>query len=278
LLLPLSYAAILGGTCTLIGTSTNLVVDGMMQNRGMEGFHIFDMAWVGVPLLIAGSVFLLLFARRLLPEREGLVEQVERAREYHVEMVIPEGSPLHNKSIQDAGLRNLTHGYLTEIQRGDKLFTAVGPDQLLQAGDQLAFIGAPECARELQRVNGLIPAHGGAHKLRLNNHQRCLVEVVLGPEFPGVNKTVKDTGFRTRYQAAILSISRGGRRLPGKVGEQVLRTGDTLLLETSDTFVEQYQYRRDFMLVSPLSDSTPPDFSRAPLATVILVAMVGVNV
>ncbi|WP_194855640.1 SLC13 family permease [Alloalcanivorax venustensis] len=278
LLLPLSYAAILGGTCTLIGTSTNLVVDGMMQNRGIEGFHIFDMAWVGVPLLVAGSVFLLLCARRLLPEREGLVEQVEQAREYHVEMVIPEGSPLHNKSIQDAGLRNLTHGYLTEIQRGDKLFTAVGPDQLLQAGDQLAFIGAPECARELQRVNGLIPAHGGAHKLRLNNHQRCLVEVVLGPEFPGVNKTVKDTGFRTRYQAAILSISRGGRRLPGKVGEQVLRTGDTLLLETSDTFVEQYQYRRDFMLVSPLSDSTPPDFSRAPLATVILVAMVGVNV
>ncbi len=278
LLLPLSYAAILGGTCTLIGTSTNLVVDGMMQERDMPGFHIFDLAWVGVPLLIAGSVFLLLFARRLLPEREGLVEQVESAREYHVEMVIPNGSPLHNTSIQDAGLRNLTHGYLTEIQRGDKLFTAVGPDQLLQAGDQLAFIGAPECARELQRVNGLIPAHGGAHKLRLNNHQRCLVEVVLGPEFPGVNKTVKDTGFRTRYQAAILSISRGGRRLPGKVGEQVLRTGDTLLLETSDTFVEQYQYRRDFMLVSPLSDSTPPDFSRAPLATVILVAMVGVNV
>ncbi len=278
LLLPLSYAAILGGTCTLIGTSTNLVVDGIMQQRGMEGLHIFDLAWVGLPLLLAGSIFLILFGRRLLPEREGLVEQVEHARQYHVEMLIPEGSPLDGKTIQEAGLRNLTHGYLTDIQRGDKLYTAVGPETQLQAGDELAFIGAPECARELQRINGLIPAHGGAHKLELNHHQRRLVEVVLGPEFPAVNKSVKESGFRTRYGAAILSISRGGRRMPGKVGDIVLRTGDTLLLETSDTFVSQYQYRRDFMLVSPLQDSAPPDFSKAPLATVILAAMVGVNV
>jgi di/tricarboxylate transporter len=278
LLLPLSYAAILGGTCTLIGTSTNLVVDGLVQQRGLDGFHIFDLAWVGVPLLLSGSVFLVLFGRRLLPEREGPVEQVEHAREYHVEMLIPEGSPLDGKTIQEAGLRNLSHGYLTDIERGDKLYTAVGPDMQLQSGDQLAFIGAPECARELQRINGLVPAHGGSHKLRLNHHQRRLVEVVLGPEFPGVNKTVKESAFRTRYQAAILSISRGGHRLSGKVGDIVLRTGDTLLLETSDTFVKQYQYRRDFMLVSPLRDSAPPDFAKAPLATGILALMVGINV
>lgn len=278
LLLPLSYAAILGGTCTLIGTSTNLVVDGLMQERGMPGFAIFGLAWVGVPLLLAGAVFLILFGRRLLPEREGLVEQVESAREYHVEMRIPDGSPLHNKSIQDAGLRNLTHGYLTEIERAGHLYTAVGPDMQLQAGDKLAFIGAPECARELQRINGLTPAHGAVHKLQLNNHQRCLVEVVIGPEFPGINKSVKDSAFRTRYQAAILSISRAGQRLPGKVGEMVLRVGDTLLLETGDSFVEQYRYRRDFMLVSPLRDSTPPDFSKAPRAVAILVGMIAVNV
>ncbi|MEX2523534.1 MAG: SLC13 family permease [Gammaproteobacteria bacterium] len=278
LLLPLSYAAILGGTCTLIGTSTNLVVDGFMQQHGMAGFHIFDLTWVGLPLLLAGSVFLFLFARRLLPVREDLVEQLEHAREYHVEMLIPEGSPLHGKTIQEAGLRNLSHGYLTDIERGDNLYTAVGPDMQLQSGDQLSFIGAPECARELQRINGLIPAHGGAHKLRLNHHQRCLVEVVLSPEFPGINKTVKESRFRSHYHAAILSISRGGSRLPGKVGDLVLRPGDTLLLETGQDFVDQYRYRRDFMLVSPLHDSTPPDFSKAPLATVILIAMVAMNV
>lgn len=278
LLLPLSYAAILGGTCTLIGTSTNLVVDGLMQDRGIPGLHIFDLAWVGVPLLLAGSVFLMLFGRRLLPEREGLVEQLQHAREYHVEMTIPKGSPLHHKTIRDAGLRNLQHGYLTDITRGEALYTAVGPDMQLQEGDQLVFIGAPACARELQRINGLIPTHGGTHKLHLNHHQRCLVEVVLGAEFPGLSKTVKETEFRSRYHAAILSISRGGHRLSGKVGDVTLRVGDTLLLETSETFIEQYQYRRDFMLVSPLRDSTPPNFAKAPLATGILVAMVIVNV
>ncbi len=278
LLLPLSYAAILGGTCTLIGTSTNLVVDGLMQDRGFSALHIFDLAWVGVPLLLAGSAFLMVFGRSLLPEREGLIEQLEHAREYHVEMVIPSGSPLHDKSIRDAGLRNLQHGYLTEITRGDKLYTAVGPDMQLQAGDQLSFIGAPACARELQRINGLVPAHGGAHKLLLNHHQRCLVEVVVGSEFPSLNRTVKETEFRSRYHAAILSISRGGQRLSGKVGDITLKVGDTLLLETSENFVEQYQYRRDFMLVSPLRDSTPPNFSKAPLATGILIAMVMVNV
>lgn len=278
LLLPLSYAAILGGTCTLIGTSTNLVVDGLMQSRGMPGFGIFDLAWVGVPLLAVGATFLVLVGHRLLPQREGLVQQVEQAREYHVEMVIPEGSPLSKKSIQDAGLRNLSHGYLTEIERNGHLYTAVGPEMQLQAGDKLAFIGAPDCARELQRINGLVPAHGGAEKLSLDNHQRCLAEVVIGPEFPGLNRTVKESAFRTRYQAAILSISRAGHRLPGKVGEMVLRVGDTLLLETGESFVEQYRYRRDFMLVSPLRDSTPPDFRKAPLATAILVGMVMINV
>ncbi|MAC15821.1 MAG: SLC13 family permease [Alcanivorax sp.] len=278
LLLPLSYAAILGGTCTLIGTSTNLVVDGLVQERGMEAFGIFDVAWVGIPVLLGGSLFLLLAGRFLLPEREGMVEQWEHAREYHVEMLVAKGSPLAGRSIQDAGLRNLTYGYLTEIQRGERLFPAVGPEMTLQEGDLLAFVGVPECARELQRINGLQAAHGGAHKLALNNHQRHLVEVVLSPEFPGIGKTVKETGFRTRYQAAILSISRSGQRLPGKVGELVLKVGDTLLLETGEQFVEQYRYRRDFMLVSPLKDSTPPDFRRAPVAVGVLVAMVMANV
>ena len=272
-LLPLSYAAILGGTCTLIGTSTNLVVDGMVQAHGLPGFGIFDLAWVGIPLLIIGSLYLLFIGRHLLPERKGLMEQLENAREYNVEMRISNPSPLAGKTIREAGLRNLAHGYLTEIQRGDRLLTAVGADTPLEVEDVLVFIGAPECARELQRFNGLVPAHAGSHKLELHNHQRCLVEVILSQEFPAIGKTVKESAFRTQYQAAILSISRNGKRLSGKVGDIELRVGDTLLLETAKSFVSQYQYRRDFMLVSPLQDSSPPDFRKAPLAVMVLVGM-----
>jgi len=274
LLLPLSYAAILGGTCTLIGTSTNLVVDGLLQST--QGIHLglFDLAWVGVPLLVIGGVFLVLFASRLLPDRGGVSEELDQVREYGVEVQVVEGGPLVGKTVAEAGLRALNYGYLTEIDRGGRLITAVEPDRTLQARDKLYFVGAPECASELRRIHGLKPANGSVHKLDIANHQRCLVEVVLGPEFPALGKTIRDSRFRTRFNAVILSLSREGKRVPGKLGDLTFRMGDTLLLEASHQFAEQYRFRRDFLLVSALNDSTPPDFHKAPLALAILAGMV----
>ncbi|MFO7528388.1 MAG: SLC13 family permease, partial [Marinobacter sp.] len=158
--------------------------------------------------------------------------------------------------------------------RQGRLITAVEPDRTLQAGDKLYFVGAPECASELRRIHGLSPASGNVHKLDIANHQRCLVEVVLGPEFPALNKTVRDSRFRSRFNAVILSVSREGRRVPGKLGDIEFKMGDTLLLEASHEFAEQYKFRRDFLLVSALNDSTPPDFRKAPLALGILLVMV----
>ena len=185
--------------------------------------------------------------------------------------------PLVGKTIAQAGLRALNYGYLTEIDRGGRLITAVEPDRTLQGGDRLYFVGAPECASELRRIQGLKPANGSVHKLDVANHQRCLVEVVLGPEFPALNKTIRDSRFRTRFNAVILSLSREGKRVPGKLGDITFRMGDTLLLEASHQFVEQYRFRRDFLLVSALNDSTPPDFHRAPRALGILALMVLVS-
>jgi len=274
LLLPLSYAAILGGTCTLIGTSTNLVVDGMLQSKLGIHLGLFELAWVGVPLLVIGGSFLVLVGHKLLPDRGGVSEQLEQIREYGVEVIVASSGPLVGKTIAQAGLRALNYGYLTEIDRGGRLITAVEPDRTLQGGDRLYFVGAPECASELRRIQGLNPANGSVHKLEMANHQRCLVEVVLGPEFASLGKTIRDSRFRTGFNAVILSVSREGRRVPGKLGDITFRMGDTLLLEASHQFVEQYRFRRDFLLVSALNDSTPPDFHKAPRALGILAVMV----
>lgn len=274
LLLPLSYATILGGTCTLIGTSTNLVVDGLLQSQTGIHLGLFDVAMVGVPILVVGIAFMVLFAGRILPSRDGVQEQLDQVREYGVEVEVESSGPLPGKTIAQAGLRNLMYGYLAEIERHGDLITAVEPNRTLQEGDRLYFIGAPECASELRRIQGLKPASGSIHKLDIANHQRCLVEVVLSSEFSALGKTIRESRFRTCFNAVVLSVSREGNRLPGKLGSIRLQAGDTLLLEASHEFVEQYRFRRDFLLLSALNDSTPPDFSKAPLALGILLCMV----
>jgi di/tricarboxylate transporter len=277
LLLPLSYAAILGGTCTLIGTSTNLVVDGLLQSELDIHLGLFEMAWVGVPLLLTGGAFLVIFGSKLLPDRGGIRDELDQVRKYGVEVEVVSPGPLVGKTIAEAGLRALSYGYLAEIERDGRLITVVDPDRVLQGSDRLYFIGAPECASELRRIQGLKPANGNVHKLDVANHQRCLVEVVLGPEFPALGKTIRDSQFRTRFNAVIFSLAREGQRVPGKLGDIIFRVGDTLLLETSQQFVEQYRFRRDFLLVSALNDSTPPDFRKAPRALGILALMVLVS-
>lgn len=277
LLLPLSYAAILGGTCTLIGTSTNLVIDGLLQTETGVSLGMFDLAWVGVPVLILASGVIILLAPLLLPDRKGVVEQLESAREYVVELVVNPTGPIVGKTVTQAGLRQLTYGYLVDIKRRGQLLTAISPDVILEADDVLIFIGAPESAHELRGVRGLVPQHERLEKLDIAVQERCLVEAVIGPEFFGLDQTIRESRFRGRYRAAILSVCRQGQRLDGKIGDIRLQMGDTLLMEASDDFVSQYRSRRDFLLVSALNESTPPDFAKAPLAIGTLLMMVVIS-
>ena len=274
LLIPLSYAAILGGTCTLIGTSTNLVVDGLLQKELGISLNIFSLIWIGLPITIVGGALLFLFSKYLLPDRESAIEQADNARQYGVDMRIEKGSSLIGQSIEQAGLRALQYGYLFEIQRGNTLLSAVGSETILYENDILVFIGSPECAREIQNIQGLKPVGGGAEVLKIEHNRRCLVEAVIGPEFVGLGMTIKEAKFRTRFQAAVLSVSRKGHRINGKIGTICLEVGDTLLLETSQEFVEQYRSRRDFLLVSEINNSTPPNFDKAPIAVGLLVGLV----
>ncbi|MGB5600367.1 SLC13 family permease [Thiothrix litoralis] len=274
LLLPLSYTAILGGTCTLIGTSTNLVVNGLLQKSGHEGLGVFDISGVGLIVLLVGGGFLLLFGNRLLPDSAGVAEGLDKVREYHVEMIVEDGA-LHGQSLSVAGLSNLGYGYLAELERADEVTQSPPGDFILQAGDRLSFIGAPRCAHELRSIQGLKPANEDIHKLGIVHFRRRLVEAVIGPEFPFLGMTLQECDFLGSYQAVVLSISRGGvDTLPDKGLNAHLQVGDTLLMEAGKEFAKQYSFRKDFLLVSALEDSSPPNFQKAQLALGILAAMV----
>ena len=275
LMLPLSYAAIAGGTCTLIGTSTNLVINGLLQiETGGSGFALFELAWIGIPVSLATFVYVLAAQRWLLPERRPAVSRFADAREYTVEMRVEEASPLIGKSIEQAGLRQLPGLFLVEIERGGKILTAVAPSERLQAQDQLIFVGVVDSVVDLQRIKGLTPATNQVFKLDSPREDRCLSEAVISNSSPLVGKTVREGRFRSLYNAAIIAIARNGEKLPGKIGDIRLRAGDTLLMISRPSFAEQQRNSRDFYLVSSLNDSRTLRHERAPVAAAILVGMV----
>jgi di/tricarboxylate transporter len=275
LMIPLSYAAILGGTCTLIGTSTNLVVHGLMlRTPGQRGLEMFEIGLIGVPCALAGLVYVLVFGRWLLPERLPAIRQLGDPRQYTVEMMVPAGSPLAGKSIEDAGLRHLPGMFLTEIDRDGTVLAAVAPTEVLRAGDRLIFAGVVDSVIDLRKIRGLEPATNQVFKLDAPRPERCLIEAVVATSSPAAGRTVREARFRNVYNAVIIAVARDGERIKRKIGDIVLRPGDTLLLEAHPSFVVQQRNARDFLLVSPLEGSAPTRHERAPLALAILAAMV----
>ncbi len=279
LLMPLSYAAILGGTCSLIGTSTNLVVAGLVseaaaETPGLRPLGMFDISRLGLPCLLAGLAYLIFVAPRLLPDRGGVEAALGDPREYTAEMTVPEGSPLAGRTIEAAGLRNLPGCYLVEIDRGGVLMPAVGPEEQLLAGDRLVFTGVVDSIRDLKNLRGLQPATDQVFKLDAPTHARRLFEAVVSNTCPLVGRTVREGRFRNRYDAVIIAVARNGRRVSGKIGDIVLQPGDTLLIESQPGFGPRHRDSRDFFLVSSIEDSRPRQHGKAGIAMGILAAMV----
>lgn len=275
LLIPLSYASIFGGICTLIGTSTNLVVNGMVQAR-YDGMSIgmFEITRLGLPCALVGMAYVLLAGRRVLPNRRALDAVFENPREYTLEMQIADDSPLVGKTIDAADLRHLPGCFLAELMRGSQILTAVQPDEVLQAGDRLVFVGNVDSMRELYNQRGLSASADSRFKLDAPRHERCLVEAVVSNTCPLVGSSIRDGRFRSRYNAVVIAVARNGERVKGKIGDIVLRPGDTLLIESHAGFIPRQRDSRDFYLVSAVENSTPHRFEKAPLAFGVLVLMV----
>lgn len=259
LLIPLSYLAILGGTCTLIGTSTNLIVNGMMINSGLKGMHLFEITAIGLPYALIGVAYLVFVAPRLLPDRREMLEQLGASRrEFLVEMLVEPSCRLIGKSIEEAGLRHLPGLFLIEINRDGIEIGPVAPEERLQAGDRLVFTGIVSSIVELERISGLIPAGDPAYEVSPSEkRQRKLCEAVISPWSPLIGKTIRGADFRTTYGAAVVAVHRDGVRLENKIGDIRLKPGDTLLLQTRPSFLKSYRNDRSFYLISNVAEWRP---------------------
>jgi di/tricarboxylate transporter len=274
LLIPLSYATILGGVCTLIGTSTNIVVSGMMVDaeRGLAPLAMFELATVGVPIALIGIAFIALIGYRLLPERKELIDQLGATqREYIVEMIVQSTCPYIGKTVQQAGLRNLPGLFLIEIDRAGRLLTPVKPTAVLEVDDRLVFTGMVRTILDIQRIPGLAPAEEMTYEIAPNMRRtRRLCEAVVSSSFPELGKTIRNSDFRTRYDAVVVAVHRNGARLRKKIGDIILRPGDTLLLQVGEHFERTFRGNTDFYLVSEVQDSAPVRHERAGVALGIL--------
>ncbi len=276
LLIPLSYLAILGGTCTLIGTSTNILVSGLLKSHGMQPMSLFEIGWVGLPCAVVGTGYLLLAGYRLLPDRTDLIERLGReSREYLVEMIVEPNCRLIGKTVEQAGLRHLRGLFLIEIDRQDELLTPVTPHDVIRAGDRLVFTGVVTTIVDLTRIPGLVSADEVRYELdRERRAARRLCEVVISNSSPLIGSTIREANFRRLYNAVVVAVHRNGERLPSKIGDIRLQPGDTLLLQTRTEFSTQFRHSRDFYLVADVEGSEPVRHEKAWVATALFAGLV----
>jgi di/tricarboxylate transporter len=251
LLMPLSYAAIVGGMITLIGTSTNLVLNGLLESNGLAPLDFLDFLFPGLLVTLAGVAFLTVGAPRLLKTHEDLLARYEQnKREYLIESRLIPGGSIVGLTIEEAGLRNLNRAFVTAIIRNKKQIAPVGPNEVLQANDLILFAG--ETAFIMQLL-------GGAKGLEMNKQEQFvsgnyadLLEAVVSQNSGLDHRTVKSIGFREKYDAAIVGIHRKGEKLNAKIGSLELKTGDLLLLMVGKEFEERNQRSEDLIVINKM--------------------------
>ncbi len=310
LLLPISYLAILGGTCTLVGTSTNFVVDGelravtktveglervaqpemnsdtssadrykrwlLSQKEELRPMRLTDTSWIGIPCAIAGALLLIVFGPKLLPDRTEMLDSLEeQRREYLVEMMVTAGCNLIGRTVEEGGLRHLPGLFLIEIDRDGEVIGPVSPNDRILENDRLVFTGIVATIVDLEKIPGLVPAVDINYEIAPEKAaNRSLVEVVLSPSSPLVGTTIRQANFRQLYSAAVVAVHRNGERLPTKIGDIELTAGDTLLLQTRDGFVRSFRNRPDFYLVSGVEDSEGRRHNKLGLAALLTLGLI----
>ncbi len=274
-LMPVSFAAIVGGTVTLIGTSTNLVVSGLLQDAGYPPLGLWEIGKVGLPFAIAGLVTMIALAPLLLPERRAPSDATADAdaREFTLEMIVTDEPGIAGHSVAEGGLRSLQGVFLVEVERDGHRISSVRPDEILAVGDRLTFAGNVTRVLDLQEMRGLASAQERHFSAAGSAIDRRLYEAVVAPASGLVGHTLKQAGFRGRYGGAVIAIHRAGERVAGKLGEVPLHAGDVLLVLSGPAFRPRALDRRDFLVVAPLGGDGPPREEKAPLVGLIILGL-----
>lgn len=273
LLIPLSYATILGGMITVIGTSTTLVLNGFLLENKLSPINPIDLLVVGSAVAVICISFLVIFSSKLLPSRTDIIERFElNKREYLIEKRLSDKSKLIGKSVTDGGLRNLNGVYLVEIIRNEQLITPVSPSEIILSEDILIFAGNTDNIIDLTLTDigielppKLTPSTKGKVKV---------VEAVVSANSSLLGKTVKESNFRERYDAAVIAIHRNGEKLSGKIGRISLKAGDVLLMYTGDQFSGRVDLFKDLYIIAGEEKEIRPGRSNINKLYVMLSAIV----
>ncbi len=273
LLMSLSFAAILGGMITLIGTSTNLVLNGLITSKGDPGLQYTDFLFPGLLVTLAGILFMYFIGYRLFPSHSDVMDELSaQQREYLVETRVPPGSELIGKNIREAHLRNLKGVYLFEIVREKKVLSPVNPEEMICAHDILFFAGDTENIADLIRNNNglILPQSDGIWQ-----NEKNLIETVVPANSELTGKTLKGLRFREHYDAAVVAVHRNGEKLHGKIGEIPLKAGDLLLITAGNRFQAIIQQNHDLYPVSVIKQpQTATRFQKQAFVSILLIILV----
>lgn len=277
LLIPLSYAAVLGGTCTLIGTSTNLVVNGILIAKQLPPFSMFELAWLGVPATLIGAVYLALCGKRLLPTREMLTSILtdEERREYITEAFVQPDSPVLDKTLAEAGLSRAKGIRLIEIVRnGVALY--IEPEKIrLKAGDRVILACRPQGIAATRGVVGIdLIAELKLGLEQIAAHEGSLVEAVVNPHSGIVGHTVREVNFRQRFRMVVLAVHRKGRNVRERLETLPLEAGDIVLMMGTDQAIDALRQSEDLVLFDRARVPAVSQHKKMPIVIAVIAAVV----